>query len=36
MLAFAMPDKRTGYKGGKPISKQTSMKATNSGATTKR
>ena len=26
------PDKQAGYNGGKPISKQASMKATNSGA----
>ena len=30
------PDKWAGYDGGKLISKQTSMKASNLGATTKR
>ena len=30
------PNKRTGYNEGTPISKQTLMKATNSGANTNR
>ena len=35
-LILTIPDKWAGYNGGKLISKQTSMKAPNLGATTKR
>ena len=36
LLILTIPDKPAGYNGGKPISKQTLIKAKNSGTTTKR